>query len=341
MQRLRKARAAGATIELWTQSHEFARRAGAALAAKGNGPPISEPAAVAVAAAAVVLPLLAGWLACRAAPPRRRHAPRRAPQSDRLIRAGTAALAVAVVTDATLEHYRGDYANRLMYAAPVAGAALLTVAVAGRGLRRSRTAVFAGAGAVGAIGLAFHVWNILKRPGGLSWNNLFYAAPPAAPGTLIMAGACGLLLLEIEHPDFPRSHDERRRIGMRSSLLAGGGLLGTVAEVAILHFRGAFHDPFMYLPIVLPPAATLSLGWAMARAGGRAPAIARGFLQATTATGIVGTGFHAYGVSRNMGGWRNWTQNALAGPPTPAPIGFTGIALAGLAGLHLMTADHG
>jgi LPXTG-motif cell wall-anchored protein len=37
-----------------------------------------------------------------------------------------------------------------------------------------------------------------------------------------------------------------------------------------------------------------------------------------------------------MGGWRNWRQNLLAGPPIPAPPAFTGLALAGLGALLLM-----
>ena len=55
--------------------------------------------------------------------------------------------------------------------------------------------------------------------------------------------------------------------------------------------------------------------------------------------GFAGVGFHAYGVSRNMGGWRNWSQNILNGPPLPAPPSFAGLALAGLAALGLMD-DH-
>jgi hypothetical protein len=37
-----------------------------------------------------------------------------------------------------------------------------------------------------------------------------------------------------------------------------------------------------------------------------------------------------------MGGWRNWNQNILNGPPLPAPPSFTGLALAGLAALSLI-----
>jgi len=50
-------------------------------------------------------------------------------------------------------------------------------------------------------------------------------------------------------------------------------------------------------------------------------------------------GFHAFGVSRGMGGWRNWSQNLLNGPPLPAPPSFTGLALAGLAALGLLEGE--
>jgi hypothetical protein len=54
------------------------------------------------------------------------------------------------------------------------------------------------------------------------------------------------------------------------------------------------------------------------------------------AVGFAGVDFHAYGVSRNMGGWRNWSQNVLNGPPLPAPPRFSALAMAGLAALGLM-----
>jgi len=67
--------------------------------------------------------------------------------------------------------------------------------------------------------------------------------------------------------------------------------------------------------------------------------LARFWLRFTALLGFVGAGFHVIGVARNMGGWRNWTQNVLNGPPIPAPPSFTGLALAGLAALGLME-DH-
>jgi hypothetical protein len=45
--------------------------------------------------------------------------------------------------------------------------------------------------------------------------------------------------------------------------------------------------------------------------------------------------FHARGVARYHGGWRNWSQNVLSGPPLPAPPSFTALATAGLAALRL------
>ena len=65
----------------------------------------------------------------------------------------------------------------------------------------------------------------------------------------------------------------------------------------------------------------------------------RFWLRLTAVLGFAGAGFHAMGVARNMGGWRNWSQNVLNGPPIPAPPSFTGLALAGLAALGLME-DH-
>ena len=113
-------------------------------------------------------------------------------------------------------------------------------------------------------------------------------------------------------------------------------MFGTVGEVLLLHFRGAFQDPFMYVPVTLPVAAGASLAAAAIRpAAGRLRA-ASGLVKLTGAMGLAGTFFHAYGVKRNMGGWRNWSQMILQGPPLPAPPGFSGIALAGLGALGLL-----
>ena len=72
---------------------------------------------------------------------------------------------------------------------------------------------------------------------------------------------------------------------------------------------------------------------------GRDRWLTRWWMRLTALLGFAGVGFHAFGVSRNMGGWRNWSQNLLNGPPLPAPPSFTGMALAGLAAMGLLE-DH-
>jgi hypothetical protein len=116
----------------------------------------------------------------------------------------------------------------------------------------------------------------------------------------------------------------------------GAGLAGTVAEAALLHFRGAYHNPAMVLPVSVPPVAAALLGASAVSPRPRLRRLARWWLRLTALLGFAGVGFHAYGVSRNMGGWRNWSQNVLNGPPLPAPPSFTALALAGLAALALM-----
>jgi hypothetical protein len=119
-------------------------------------------------------------------------------------------------------------------------------------------------------------------------------------------------------------------------MITAAGLLGTSAEAGLLHFRGAYHNPAMFLPVKLPPAAAALMTEAALARGTRGRRFTRWGLALTAVLGFVGAGFHAYGVSRNMGGWRNWRQNLLNGPPLPAPPSFTGVALAALAALNLI-----
>ena len=109
------------------------------------------------------------------------------------------------------------------------------------------------------------------------------------------------------------------------------GLLGTAGEAGLMHFRGAYQDPAMFLPVAVPPLAAGLLGNAALARQSKNRWFTRWWLRLTAALGLAGVGFHAFGVSRNMGGWRNWSQNVLNGPPIPAPPSFTGLALAGLA----------
>jgi hypothetical protein len=252
-----------------------------------------------------------------------------------------------VLVDSAIEHYRGSFENPAMVA-PIAASALGVAVGAGAALGASRRAssirpAFALALAVGAAGLGFHLYDLVHRPGGVDWLNLFYGAPLGAPGALVLAGTIGAAADRVA--DDGREHAPRiagAPAGRALCALSALGLAGTVGEVALLHYRGSFQNRFMWLPIALPPvAAALTAKAAVERVAPRPRTLARMWLRLTALLGVVGVAFHAHGVSRAMGGWRNWSQNVLDGPPLPAPPSFSALALAALAALRLRERDDG
>jgi hypothetical protein len=102
----------------------------------------------------------------------------------------------------------------------------------------------------------------------------------------------------------------------------------------LLHFRGAFQHRAMYAPVSVPPVAAALLAQA-ALSKPRERWFTRLWLRVTAVLGFAGAGFHARGIARRQGGWRNWSQNLFAGPPLPAPPSFSALALAGLAAIKL------
>ncbi len=299
-------------------------KAAQALNSDRHGPPASSETIVACAAFGLLAAAAAGGLLKKTRP-----APAMRETAQQGLYTGAATLAASVLVDSALEHFRGNYFNRAMFIPPFAAAASLAASVNGNVPAKARNSVFGASGLIGLTGLGFHIYNMAKRPGGFSWNNLFYAAPIAAPGALGLAGAqlSGMK---------GRPAAARLRLSRAVAFLLSGGLLATVGEVALLHFRGAFHDPFMYAPLTAPPLAASALAAAAAKPTPARIRLARFLLKATGALGLAGMGFHAFGVSRNMGGWRNWTQNLFQGPPIPAPPSFTGIAAAGLSALRVL-----
>jgi hypothetical protein len=244
---------------------------------------------------------------------------------QRGFRQAAALLSATVLSDSAAEHYRAGFHNRAMFIAPlVAGATLAAAAARPAAPGRRSAVVYGTAIGTGFIGFGFHLFNISRRVGGWSSGNLFNGAPAAAPLALSMAGAMGIA-----------ADRAGRAQGRFLNVLVAVGLLGTSAEAGVFHFRGAFQNPAMYAPLVVPPVTAVALAWSGLRGSRNARATAHATLHLTAWLGVAGTVFHAWGVHRRMGGWRNWRQNLFAGPPVPAPPAFVALALAGLASLDL------
>ena len=254
-------------------------------------------------------------------------------------------LAASVLADSAVEHYRGGFANPAMYAPLVSASLSLLASVHGHvdrdsGAHAARDAVYGLAGAVGLAGTGFHIYNIQKRPGGFSWLNLFYSAPIGAPAALSLSGLMGFLAERVrDNVSGTAPKILGLPAGRLAALLSSAGIAGTVGEAGLLHFRGAYQNPAMFLPVTMPPVAAALLANTALGPARRNRRLTRWWLRLTALLGFAGVGFHAYGVARMMGGFRNWTQNIQDGPPLPAPPAFTGLALAGLAALGLLE-DH-
>jgi len=269
-------------------------------------------------------------------------APGAAVEAARGLNRAASVLAASVLMDSAVEHYRGSFHNRAMYAPLVSSALSLLAGLHGHTDRRARAhpvrdAVFAAAALVGLVGSGAHLYNIAKKPGGFGFQNLFYSAPIGAPAALILSGLLGFLG-ERTRDNAPGAPPTIAGVPAGRFLAAatGAGLLGTVGEAGLLHYRGAYQNPFMFLPVTIPPLAAALLGLAAVGAERERRPLIRGVLRLTAGLGFVGAGFHIMGVGRGMGGWKNWRQTMIDGPPIPAPPSFTGLALAGLAALGLL-----
>jgi hypothetical protein len=325
--------------------------AGRSLACTGRAG--ADPAAARLLGAAVLgLAALATGMQLRKAS-RRMPASPRPPQAAssmhgrehgaaRALDASAALLGGSVLLDSAVEHYRASYENPGMYTPLLISLATVLAGASGAasGARRARAGhdgIYATALAAGAAGIGFHAYNVARRPGGLIWLNLFYAAPLGAPAALSLAGLLGLAAQRLrERPAGAAPRLLGFPAGRVLAALTGIGLAGTAAEAGLLHFRGAFQNPFMWLPVSVPPFTALLMAGAAGGAGRRQRGFTRAWLGLTAALGAGGVGFHAYGVSRQMGGWRNIRQNLLSGPPLSAPPSFSALALAGHAALALL-----
>jgi hypothetical protein len=140
-------------------------------------------------------------------------------------------------------------------------------------------------------------------------------------------------------PALPGSRGRAAQERAERTLHLGAGFLSAAlaADTAAELFRGSSGNQAILAPLVGAPlsvaAGVLGAAAAAPRSLPRMPV--RAALWLTAAIGATGVGLHIYGVSRDMGGWRNWSENA----PLSAPPGFLGLALMGMAALALMDAN--
>jgi hypothetical protein len=237
--------------------------------------------------------------------------------------------------EAFLGHYRSGFSLKAQYI-PLATAALLAVAAVAGLISPHRTSMilqFAGwTGVVsGVIGIGYHhYYGIAEKPGGYRWllHQLMIHAPPLAPLSLAALGA--LLILA-----------GRLAAGASSALgvpittwiveVCAVTIVGAVAQSAILHYRGAYNNVLMYVPVTVPLIAAIALAWqglAPSAFGERLSAFA---MWLTFVAGFTGLGMHIRGIDREMGGFYVGMANLMQGPPLSAPLVFSGFAAAALA----------
>lgn len=126
-------------------------------------------------------------------------------------------------------------------------------------------------------------------------------------------------LYNVSHGRFERS----------LSALTAVGALVTTAEIYFEHYKASFGDKWMWSPIVVtPPVVVAGVGGVFSRRW------AKVWLPITagiyTANGLLGEYFHARGVARKPGGWKNASYNVPMGPPIAAPGLMTIVGAMGL-----------
>ena len=180
----------------------------------------------------------------------------------RQLHGAAAVLGASVLLDSAVEHYRGSFKNSAMILPLISSALNIASGLHGMSASESdshkgRTLAYVAAIGVGTIGTGFHIYNVRKRVGAFRWENFFYGAPLGAPAALLLSGMAGLAADRLAGN--AKRQGEATLLGLPAGRVLAAftslGLLGTVGEAGLLHFRGDFQNPAMYLPVTLPPIA--------------------------------------------------------------------------------------
>ena len=253
-----------------------------------------------------------------------------------------ALLAIAIVAEAWLGHYRSGFPLRVQYVPLVSGGilAIASVAVAAApanawahgGLRVAAWITIP----IGMVGVGFHHWyGVVEKAGGyrLLLHYLMYGAPHLAPLALSAVGVLALVAERGLTGGMTLGGVDLRRVLYGTVALA---LIGALLQSAVLHYRGAFNTPFMYAPFLAPPFAVAAAAWLAIAPSAAVAGAARVSLWLSFLTGIVGLGMHLRGLDRQMGGLRLWRMNLLQGPPPLAPAMFAGFSVVGLLAIDFL-----
>lgn len=253
-----------------------------------------------------------------------------------------AAMTLLLLADALAGHYRSGFVHRAQYAPFLSGGLLVVFAVIAAVMPDASwaNAALRGAGwvavATGGIGFVFHhYYGIAKKPGGYKWllHYLMYGAPQLAPLALAIMGVIAIIAARGLAGEAGVAGLPLR--GVLFGVVAVA-LFGAILQAGILHYRGAFNNPAMYLPLAAPLFAVAASVWAaFAPSGGALVALAV-LLWLTFVTGFAGLGMHLRGFDRQMGGLYVPLFNLLEGPPAWAPALFAGFAAIGLVAIYLL-----
>ena len=246
-----------------------------------------------------------------------------------------------LLPDAFAGHYRRAFVRRVQYVPFITGS-VLVVCAAGTVLWPDQPWLHVPllsaawiALASGVIGSAVHAYfGTFAKPGGYRWtlHYAMYGAPVLAPLAL---SANGFLTLVAGRALMGRFDVGGVPLGITLFGAAALSLTGAAVQAAILHYRGAFNNPLMYLPVTAPLAAVIALVAMIVRPSAWTEGVLIVALWATIAVGIVGLGMHLRGFDRQMGGLGIALANWLQGPPAFAPALFTCFAAVGLIAVYL------
>lgn len=250
-------------------------------------------------------------------------------------------LTPALLLDALAGHYRRAFSHKVQYAPFVSGTLLVVITLAmvlWPDLRAIRTGcALTGWLCVvtGALGFVAHqYYGTYRKPGGYhqALHYALYGAPPLAPLALSVMG-----LLAVMAARGLGGGTSFGGINLRVALLGltAVALLGAVLQAGLLHYRGAFNNFAMYLPVTVPVLAILLLFHALLTPRPEPTALGLS-LWLTLLTGFGGLGMHLRGFDRQMGGLYLPLFNVLQGPPVWAPAAFSGFAVVGLIATYLL-----